>query len=128
VIAPEEINIKFISHLEQRYESHGDYGIEDGKWWFTISKTEDPRHALLVLFHEIAELILVQHHGVPLEAIDHFDMEGEGKDHPDPGTLPSAPYFLEHAVATDLERQMATYLDVDWKAYNAALDAMEYNP
>lgn len=125
-MTPEQIHIKFVPHIFQHYDSAGDFWEDENKWHVRISKTEDWRHSALVLVHEIVEMLLTKHHGVDWKDIDKFDTEGEGKDHPDPGTLTSAPYWLEHSLATQIERKVAKMLNIDWKDYDKALDALEY--
>lgn len=120
------INIKFIDNIEQKYETAGDYWQDGDTWQVRISNTPDWRHKVLVMMHELNEMILTTHHNVPWEQIDLFDTEGEGKNHPDPGTLPSAPYHNEHWIATKFEKQLAKLLDVDWKEYEEQLDLLEY--
>lgn len=122
------IQIKIIPHSEQRYDTAGDYGDGDNSWWFTISETPDWRHSFLVLIHELAERALLEHHNIPVSVVDEFDMVGEGKDHPDPGTLKSAPYWLEHKLATQIEKKLAKMLGVDWGVYDASFDDLEYKP
>ena len=123
---PTGIDIAFVDHSRQRYDTAGDF-LEVGDWWaIQISKCVDWRHSYLVLMHELTEMALTKHHGVPWESIDVFDMEGGGKDHPDPGTLKSAPYHNEHMLATQIEKRLAKMLGVDWAEYNEALDSMEY--
>jgi len=124
-VTPNEIHIKFIPHHQQDYSTAGDYWGYEDKWHVRISKTEDPKHQALVLIHEIVEMFLTEANGVSWEEIDKFDKTGGGKDHPDPGTLKSAPYHNEHMLATQIEKRVAKMLGVDWKEYNQSLDSLE---
>ena len=123
---PIGIDVAFINHTSQRYDTAGDYSELGGWWAIQISKTKDPRHAMLVMVHEIVEMILTKQNGVNWSSIDEFDTIGEGKDHSDPGTMPSAPYHNEHMLATQIEKKLAKMMGVDWEEYNQALDEMEY--
>jgi hypothetical protein len=44
----------------------------------------------------------------------------------EPGDDPEAPYHAQHQFATKIERQLATALGVDWKAYEAEISALEW--
>jgi hypothetical protein len=44
----------------------------------------------------------------------------------EPGDDPAAPYHLQHQFATKIERQVARQLGVDWKAYEAAINSLEW--
>ena len=120
------ICVEIIDHKSQLYDTAGDYIEDKSGWTVSISECLDWRHEFLVLMHELTEMALTKHHGVDWKDIDEFDMNGEGKDHPDPGTLKSAPYHNEHALATQIEKRLAKMLQVDWQEYNDALDNLEY--
>lgn len=122
----DEISVHIIPHRNQKYSTCGDYWELGERWDVRISKTEDWRHSYLVLIHELTEMALTKNDGVNWDDIDKFDMEGDGKDHPDPGTLKSAPYHKQHLLATVIERRLAKMLNVDWDEYNEALDSLEY--
>lgn len=120
------INITPIEHKNQNYETAGDYQEIDDDWFVRISNMPDWRMMYLVMMHELTEMALTKHHNIDWKDIDYFDMVGEGKDHPDPGTLKSAPYHNEHMLATQIEKRLAKMLGVDWNEYNEALDALVY--
>lgn len=111
-----------VPHRQQRYDTAGDYQETVMGWQVFISKLPDWRYEFLVALHELAEMALTKHHGVPWEVIDKFDM-----DHPeldDPGACKHAPYHLEHMDAEKLERLAAHMLEVEWDEYQIALDAL----
>lgn len=120
------INILFTNAETMRYATAGDYGETPTGWWLQVVQTTDWRHSFLVTLHELCELALLKHHNISITDVDDFDMNGAGKDHPDPGSLTNAPYHTEHVLATQIEKKFAKYLGVDWKQYNEALDALEY--
>ena len=121
------IQVDIITHKSQKYDTAGDYEqMRDGRWVLSISRLTDWRYEACILIHELVEMCLTKHHNVDWKDIDIFDISGEGKDHPDPGTLPSAPYHNEHILATQLEKKFAKMLGVDWKKYNEELDSLEY--
>lgn len=120
---PMRILIETIPHAEQRYPTCGDYVDEpDGTLHIRVSEMGDRRYEFLVALHELVEAELVRFANFPLKAIDDFDMNFDGDG--EPGDDPRAPYYWEHQFATGIERRMATKLDVDWKAYNDAVDAL----
>lgn len=120
------VHTEFIDHKDQRYDTAGDYWIDDRLWYIRVSDTEDWRHKYLIMIHELIEMALCKHHSIDFESIDDFDMDGEGANHPDPGSLASAPYHNEHVLATQIEKRVAKMLGVNWKDYNDALNALEY--
>lgn len=100
-----KVNIEFIPHKNQRYETSGDYWIDDDDTiQFRISIFENPFYALYILIHEIAEFWRVMRKGISVKDIDKFDM-----DHPeldDPGMSMEAPYHDEHMRSITIERIM----------------------
>lgn len=124
------LRVAVIPHRHQNYDTAGDYFQlgEDNHavWMVRVSAMSDWRHEALVMIHELVEMILTKNDGVTWKDIDEFDKTGGGKDHPDPGTIPEAPYHQQHTKATEIERKMAEWLNIDWEAYDASFDALEY--
>lgn len=117
-----------IPHSCQDYDTAGDYSECQKMWVVRISQLGNWKHEFLVLIHELVEMALTKEHGVDWKDIDRFDKEGEGANHPDPGTLVSAPYHNEHMLATQIEQKVAKMLGVDWKEYEESFDNLEYKP
>jgi hypothetical protein len=123
------INIKTIPHSEQRYPTCGDwfYG-EDKSLQIRVSQMEDDRYEFLVALHELVEVKLCEWCGVTQKMVDDFDMEYEKNrkegDDSEPGDSPSAPYRLQHCIATGVERIAAAALRVDWASYESAINAL----
>ena len=95
------INVLIIPQHEQRYETWGDY------WWSApgvlevrISFRKNWLVSFGILLHELYELGLVLHRGIPFDQIDEFDKAYKGSD---PGAHPSAPYHVEHMAALEVE-------------------------
>lgn len=123
------IIIETIPHLEQRYETVGDWYYEpDGTLVIRVSQLSDWRREMLVAVHELVEVLQCKHDGVTQEVVDKFDKEFEAHRHPDnedePGDEPTAPYVRQHCLATGIERTLAASLDVWWKAYEEELAAL----
>jgi len=129
----DSIEIEFVPHDKQRYETVGDWRLVHGTGskkvlLITVSQLYDWRHEALVAIHELAEVLMCQHNGVSQESVDKFDMDFEEARHPDnhdePGDDPSAPYVKEHCVATGIERILAAELDVKWQNYERELESL----
>jgi len=123
------INIEVIPHEKQRYPTVGDYWIEDGVQQVRVSHLPDWRYEILVALHEIVELAITRHRGIPEGNISEFDVEFErfresGLRSGEPGDHPDSPYRREHFFATNLERLLAGELDVNWFEYEAYVDGL----
>lgn len=116
------IAIQTVPHSRQRYDTAGDY-FEIGRFWILqISKLPNWRMEAALIIHEMVEMFLTKHRGIPWEKIDQFDMEHPELD--DPGADPEAPYHREHMTATDFEKQICLLLGLDWEEYQQALDSL----
>jgi hypothetical protein len=114
--------IETIPHKEQRYDTCGDWLFDGDTLKIFVSKTKDWRYSFLVAVHELIEVGLCKQAGITQQAVDKFDMNFKGKG--EPGDDPKAPYRIQHAVATAIERDVALELDVDWQKYEAALNKL----
>lgn len=111
----------------------------------TVSETGSWRYNFLLALHESVEAWLCRRHGVTQAMVDtwdtvewltikvmvqHFkyhDEDGQCRqalDNDEPGDWPDAPYHLEHMDASRVERWAARLLLVNWRAYEARLDAL----
>lgn len=127
------IHIKTIPHHEQKYNTCGDYWLdENGDIQIRVSKIGVPKFEELIAIHELAEALLVLARGIPLDVIDKFDKEfenkREAKDNSEPGDNPYAPYKSEHFFATTIERMLSREYNVDWNIYNEAVDNLFWFP
>lgn len=124
--------IESIPHDQQRYETVGDWYYEqlaDGPCLvIRVSEMQDPRHIILVAFHELWEATLCQHRGITQQMVDKFDNEFEARRQPgnidEPGDDPQAPYRREHCSATGVERLLASELDVAWNPYANEVESL----
>jgi len=131
-----KIHIETIPHASQRYPTVGDW-YYDAKDIIHIkaSQMSDERYAILVIIHELIEMVLCRHRHILQENVDQFDIAfekerqalinagGTAKQHAEivglePGDDPAAPYHKEHCFATGIERLMAAELDVAWHSYD----------
>lgn len=134
------INLKILPHQEQRYDTCGDWWIdEEGVWQIRVSKMADWRYEFLVFFHEVAEMAWCNINRVSEEAVSAFDIEfekqrqdmidagnGASVEHLEPGDATLAPYYWGHQIATALERTAAFMLGVRWQVYEEAIEDLEY--
>lgn len=84
----------------------------------------DWRRELLVQVHELCEAAICKHSGITDEQVTAFDalfeQEREFGLHPpeaEDGDDSRSPYRDAHFCATNIERILATALQVDWKKY-----------
>lgn len=123
-----KIVIEFIPHNKQRYETVGDWYYRNRELHIRVSMMSDWRYEILVAIHELAEVMLCKHRGIPAAAVDAFDMAFEKARKPgnedEPGDDPKAPYRKEHFFATNIERALALELGVDWATYDAEINAL----
>jgi hypothetical protein len=115
------IDIQVIPHECQRYDTVGDYFTEGKTLKIRVSELANNRMELLVVIHELIEVLLTEFRGISEKEISDFDIAFEEAREPgnfdEPGDDPEAPYRDEHCIATGVERLMASLLKVDWKAY-----------
>ncbi len=123
------IYIKSIPHSEQRYNTCGDYWMDEvGDIQIRVSNLNEPRYEELVAFHELAEVLLVLARGISLVDIDNFDKNYEKKrrngDTSEPGDAYDAPYNMEHFFATTVERMLSREYEVDWFNYEDVINEL----
>lgn len=125
------INVLTIPHETQRYNTVGDYWVdENGVTQIRISDLGNTFYEDLIMLHE---LTLCRKAGVTIEDIDKFDFQftenRAAGDASEPGDDPSAPYFKQHQFATKVEREMCRELGLDWDAYEDRIsEVMETYP
>lgn len=123
------INIETIPHDQQRYETCGDYWIDDqGVWQIRVSKMSVPRSVLAVMIHELFEMSSVIENGIPISAIDDFDKAFEAKRQPgnedEPGDDAESPYRREHQMATLVEMLFLQGVGFQWKMHEQIVNAL----
>ena len=126
-----KLDIQTIPHNQQRYDTCGDYFEEGDTTRFRISECSDWRYEMLITIHEIVEYFLIKLQGISIGDIDAFDISFE-KSRPEgnldePGDDPKAPYFMQHQLATMIERLAALFLGVMWKEYEQAVYELDYS-
>ena len=123
--------IKTIPYEEQRYQTCGDYWLNDkAALEFRVNQMGNEDYEFLVSIHEQIEEHLTRRKGIREEDIKAFDEMWEkeresglhGEDE-EPGHDPRAPYRLEHILAECVERLIACHMGLDWDAYDTAVEA-----
>ena len=119
-----------IDHQNQRYETLGDY-YKYGNGWAVVASKSNADMEFLILVHELIELYLTQKKGIPEPKILKFDKKFEKErlekkwDDEEPGDDPRAPYFFEHQFATQIEKEVAEELGIDWNEYEDICNKMK---
>lgn len=123
------IDIQFIDHLEQRYNTIGDWWIvhkEEGSMMhIRVSNLPHFASMVAVAVHEIVEASLCRLAGIDPEEVDRFDAQME-REHPDeePGDSPDAPYHVQHGLATACERIIVAAAGVNWRDHEDAMEVL----
>lgn len=127
------IVFKSVPRQQMRYPSAGDYFEKDGVVHIVCVETRNWKYDALLLVHELVEYLLVKAAGVPIKAIDDFDINFERERemgihalHDEPGDSLESPYHSQHAFATGVERMLAVVLRVHWADYAHIVDTMAY--
>lgn len=123
-----KIVIETIPHNQHRYPTVGDWYRTPSALYIKVSDMGNPHYEFLVALHELVEAWLCEVAGIPEEAVTAFD-RGFEKARPEgnldePGDDPAAPYHHEHCFATGIERLMASYMKVNWRMYEAAIEEL----
>jgi len=127
------VNIRFIPHNLQRYETAGDYWFErDDKdeevLQIRVSELPDERMMWAIAIHELVEVLICRWLKVDMAAIDHFDEVYEERrplgNEEEPGDDPRAPYHLQHGFATAAERIYCAAVGLNWKIYTDAVNLL----
>lgn len=112
---------------KMRYNTFGDYFIKKDRLVFQIVDHKKDIYTKLTLLHEMIEYFMLEYKGIPIDAIDEFDIAFE-KDpdrvakYGEPGADPSAPYRHEHSVAEISCQFICEQLGIDYEQYNNCLD------
>lgn len=122
-----KIIIDVVPHKKQRYDTCGDYYKKGGALQIRVSKMVAD-HEFLVMMHELIEWYLTNKRGITIESIDKFDVEYEKRrkdgDTSEPGDDEQAPYYKEHQFATNIEKQLAEELGVNWDKYDEHVNTL----
>lgn len=122
-----KIIIETIPHNEHRYETVGDYWIdENGDMQVRVSQMGNEMYEAMVMIHELTEFFLIRHKGTPTEeevmAFDKaFEVKrelGEVGEMDEPGFAEDSPYRQEHTIATSVEMAICAIAGLSWSEYD----------
>lgn len=123
-----KVDIQIIPHSEHRYPTCGDWFKRGDTLHIRVSKMSDWRYEMLVVVHELVEVLICWHDGVKEKDVDAFDIAFEKKRKPgnndEPGDDKRAPYKVQHCIATGVERILAACLGVTWNDYAEEIEAL----
>lgn len=123
-----KIVIEVIPHEEQRYDTVGDWlWSADGQTLYIrvseLTEEGNMNFEFLVAIHEAVEAWACGNADISSRDVDKFDMTWKPHDGIlEPGDDPKAPYHQQHKLASEIERQVAAGLGVDWAEYEQAVD------
>jgi hypothetical protein len=138
-------HIVVIPHSTQRYNTVGDYWMRSGSQMevrisdflpVTVNTGDKPyredeslsavslanKYEFLVQMHEMIEAFLCREAGISFADIDDFDMAFTGNG--EPGDDENCPYRTQHKIATEIEKQLADAIGVNWDEYGKAVDQL----
>jgi len=127
----EHITLDLIDHADQRYNSVGDWFLNEHDPTHLIVKvTRLPDLALAfaqwaVGIHELVEALAALAAGVTVAEVDVFDKQFEidhSHDDLEPGDDPRCPVFQQHQLALEVERMFIKALGVEWEQYETEMD------
>jgi len=125
------IQIQIIPHNEHRYETVGDWWLDDdGTLQVRVSKLSDSRYEALVVIHELVEVLIesVKRTGkleIPQKLVEETDMfdkryeygRAADDEESEPGCEPDCPVYQGHMAASAIENIVAMLLNVNYNDY-----------
>lgn len=126
------IEIKTIPRNQQRYDTVGDWYLEDGVFKFRISDMGNEKMEALIAIHELVEAVLCYGKGINQHDVDEFDLRFEKESQPggpkenagEPGDDPDSPYQFPHAIGTGIERILCACLGIKWADYEKVVNSL----
>lgn len=133
-----KITIEVIPHLDQRYNTVGDWQFErdsEGKATalnVRVSDLDDQKYFILIGLHEAVEALLCEMKGVKEKEVDDFDLTwtpkrvqwNSARETSEPGEDYLAPYYEQHQLAVGIERILASLMWVNWGRYEVQVDEL----
>lgn len=119
------IDIQFIPHLEQRYNTVGDWWEKSGVLHIRVSNLPHVGSMVAIAVHELIEAWFCMRNGVSEDDVTKFDVHME-KTSPDeePGDNPAAPYHIQHGLATGVERIIVAASNINWREHEDAMEVL----
>ena len=120
----EEIEIRLINKSERRYDTDGDYFIENDKLIYQVVDDTKDIYTKFTLIHEIIEHTLLNYRKkISIQDVEDFDLAFDKdpervKLYNEPGNDKSCPYYMEHQFAENITKLMCAALDINYDDYN----------
>ena len=122
------IQIKTIPNLDQKYSTVGDYYWQDGDIQVRVSDMQNAVYEMAVVIHELTEIQWCLENNVTLEASTIFDIQferertqGLHKQNDEPGDDSRCPYWQGHQIATIVEKKFIKLMGKKWREYDKAV-------
>lgn len=119
------IHIHVVPPQTMRYDTAGDWQVEDETLQITIADQRNSRYNFALMIHELVEALLCHLEGITTEQVDAFDFAAKTDD---PGTEPGCPYSQEHEYAAIIERLVANEMGIHFRRYDEATRSKTYGP
>lgn len=123
------VECKTIPYKQQRYETCGDYWIDETGVHFRVNDMGNDDFEFLVRMHEMIEEHMTRRRGLKEPDIMAFDLmwekereEGKHAEDEEPGHDPRAPYHREHVLSENIERMLAHFMGISWPEYERAVN------
>lgn len=124
-----KINIEFIPHRDQRYDTVGDWWLDDDDVLQIRASRMDEPYSALVALHEIVEALV---EGIRItgdlrvtrrmvEATDQWDKHFGEFTQREPGYAPACPVYRGHMIASAVEHMVAMLVEIDYNDYEAKI-------
>lgn len=127
------IDIQFIPHDDQRYDTVGDWWTDINGLHIRVSCMGHTRYEFLVALHELIEAFSCLWAKIDEQAVTDFDLKFEEErgmglhsDEAEPGDDKNAPYRRQHQFATLVERMTAYFLSVNWDHYEEIINKLSW--
>lgn len=118
-----EIEVRISSPEEMRYNTWGDYYIQNDKLIFQVTRMKNKFYTALTLLHEMIECFLIVMKGkLNISDVDNFDFEFErdvkrNEKYSEPGEDPKCPYRKEHKLADRITKIICKNVGIKFKNY-----------
>jgi len=112
-----KIYLETIPESEQRYPTLGDYYYDGEVLRIKVSKQVNPWYDYMIAIHELTEVMLTEYRGIEEKQILEWDLNHDESE--DPGAIVGAPYYDDHMFCLNIEKQICSYLGIDWDIYNS---------
>jgi len=133
------ISVQVIPHLQQRYNTVGDWQVRDGTLYITVSELRYPNGVpyakkengqFVLAVHEMIEAFSCLYKGITEKEVDAFDLDLKKIEEAQElaieiGDHPDSPYKQPHMLASGVERILCYVFGITWYEYEELLILLE---